>query len=78
MMDIKSDMLIIRSNQEVIIGELSGFEKIFSEVIRTLEKIAQSVENPPKDAAPAADYVPTEKVTCYLTVYVTLQILLLY
>ena len=73
MMDIKSDMRIIRSNQEVIIGELSGYAKFFAEVIRTLEKIAQSVENPPKDAAPAADYVPTEKVTCYLTVYVTLQ-----
>ena len=78
MRDIKSDMRKIKSNQQTIIGEIYGIEKFFAEVLRTLEKIAKSVENPAKDTSPPAFDVHTEKVTSYFTVYITLQILLLY
>ena len=78
MQEIKVDIGEIKSNQEIIIGEFSGFEKKMVEYLRTLEKIAVSVENPVKDTSPPTDEVHTEKVASYFTTYVTLQILLHY
>ena len=78
MQEIKVDIGEIKSNQEIIIGEFSGFEKKMVEYLRTLEKIAVSVENPVKDTSPPTGEVHTEKVASYFTTYVTLQILLHY
>ena len=78
MQEIKVDIGEIKSNQEIIIGEFSAFEKKMVEYLRTLEKIAVSVENPVKDTSPPTDEVHTEKVASYFTTYVTLQILLHY
>ena len=71
-------MLDIKANQQTIISEISGMDKNFAEVLRTLEKIAKSVEKSDKPVShPASDGHPA-KVTCYFTDFVTLHIMLLY
>ena len=86
MLDIKSDILDIKANQQTIIDEISDMEKNFAEDLRTLEKIAKYVEKTDKARSPPAFDGHPEKVTyyfidfvlyrfCYFTYYVTLQIM---
>ena len=63
-------MLDIKANQQTIIGEISDMEKNFAEVLRTLEKIAKSVEKTNKTRSPPAFDGHPEKVTCYFTDFV--------
>ena len=78
MLDIKSDMRDIKANQQTIIGEISDMEKNFAEVLRTLEKIAKSVQETHKVSSPAGFDGQPKKVTCYFTDFVILLILLFY
>ena len=66
-------MLDIKANKQTIISDISGMDKNFAEVLRTLEKIANSVEKYDKPRSPPAFDGHLEKVTCYLTYYVTLH-----
>ena len=78
MLDIKVEMGEIKDNQKFIIGEISAMEKNFAEVLRTLEKIAKSVQETDKVSSPAGFDGQPKKVTCYFTDFVILLILLFY
>ena len=60
----------IKDNQKFIIGEISAMEKNFAEVLRTLEKIAKSVQETDKVSSPAGFDGQPKKVTCYFTDFV--------
>ena len=63
-------MIDIKANQQKIISDIGGIYENFAEVLRTLEKIAKSVEKSDKPRShPASDGHPA-KVTCYFTDFV--------